>query len=215
MGRLVKLFLGGILLGGVLWLDRWLPEPRTVSSVHGIVSRVLVLSGISGSIVVGALMLVIGIPWLLERQHFPLTPAQPIAFSHQVHVQVAGADCTFCHRTAATGDSAGLPDLEQCMFCHLVVDQSLSTPSLTVAIQAVQASWVEQREIEWARLHHIPDHSRFPHSAHLQAGIPCAECHGEVERMLQVQQVRSLKMADCVACHQQTAAPLQCVTCHY
>jgi hypothetical protein len=45
--------------------------------------------------------------------------------------------------------------------------------------------------------------------------VPCATCHGDVGRMGQAVQIRSLKMGDCVACHQETAAPAQCGACHY
>ena len=97
------------------------------------------------------------------------------------------------------------------MFCHAVIDGGQRSSDIAKLRQA----WTEQRPIDWARVHLVPDHSRFPHEAHVQAGVPCATCHGDVGRMGQVVQVRSLKMDDCVACHQQSSAPAQCGTCHY
>ena len=134
---------------------------------------------------------------------------QPIAFDHQVHTQVAGLDCAFCHRTAASGPVAGLPDLQQCMGCHSVVGQGMPE------VDKVRAAWADQRPIEWLRAHRLPDDVRFTHEAHVQAGVACSTCHGDVGSMQQVAEVRSLKMNDCVACHQQTGAPTQCSTCHY
>jgi hypothetical protein len=147
-------------------------------------------------------------PYFLKGQ-LKQTPAQPISFSHQVHVQVAGLQCAFCHRTAADGVSAGYPDLQQCMFCHDVVGQGQPE------IEKVRQAWQQQTPVDWVRIHRMPDHVRFVHNAHVQAGIPCSTCHGDVAQMTQDVQVRSLKMNDCVACHQQMSAPTGCGTCHY
>jgi hypothetical protein len=43
----------------------------------------------------------------------------------------------------------------------------------------------------------------------------CAICHGDVASMPKVEQVRPLKMADCVNCHRDNEAPTDCTTCHY
>ena len=42
----------------------------------------------------------------------------------------------------------------------------------------------------------------------------CAICHGDVGSMLKVEQVRSLKMSDCVNCHRDNGGPTDCTTCH-
>jgi cytochrome c7-like protein/class III cytochrome C family protein len=156
----------------------------------------------------GVAFIAVGTPLLLASQPNP-APRQPIAFDHQIHTQVAGIECAFCHRSAAVGPAAGMPDVQQCMGCHAVVGQG------TPEIDKVRQAWVEQDAIEWVRAHRLPDHTRFTHAAHVQAGVPCATCHGDVSSMQQVSQVRSLKMNDCIACHQQASAPTECVTCHY
>jgi hypothetical protein len=160
---------------------------------------------------------VLGAPWLLARQHFPQVPRQPLSFDHRLHVEQVGLDCAFCHRTATRGDSAGVADVQQCMFCHLAVEPDAAQAGSRAAKSMAQLrdAWVDQQVIDWVRIHHVPDHSRFPHSAHVQAGLPCAACHGEVGQMQQVVQVRSLKMGDCVGCHQELSAPTQCGACHY
>lgn len=167
----------------------------------------------------GVFLITVAAPWVLARQHFPVDTPQPMVFNHQLHVETVGADCAFCHRTANVADSAGYPDVEQCMFCHVVVGDRQDVPAgfTTDAdgIQQVRQAWQEQRPINWLRVHHVPDHSRFPHAAHVTTDIPCATCHGDVGSMRQTRQVRSLKMADCVACHQEMAAPTMCGSCHY
>jgi hypothetical protein len=59
---------------------------------------------------VGAIFaIVVALPRYLDQQHFPATPPQPVAFSHQIHIEKAGLDCAYCHRTASTGVTAGYP----------------------------------------------------------------------------------------------------------
>lgn len=166
-----------------------------------VVVPALVLAG-------GVFLITFGAPLLLASQPNP-APRQPVAFDHQVHTQTAGIDCAFCHRAAASGPAAGLPDLEQCMGCHSVVGQGMPE------VDKVRAAWVAQRPIDWLRAHRLPDDVRFTHEAHVQAGVACSTCHGDVANMQQVSEMRSLKMNDCVACHQQQGAPTQCATCHY
>ena len=161
---------------------------------------------------VGAVFLIVVVaPHYLAVQHYPTAPEQPLYFDHRVHAEQARLDCEFCHRTAAQGVTAGYPDVQQCMACHVVVAGGERAGD----VEALRRAWVEQRASDWARIHRLPDHSRFPHDAHVQAGVPCAACHGAVEQMGQVLQVRSLKMGDCIDCHRETAATNQCAACHY
>ena len=220
--RRALLALGSLVLaiiGAWRWLTRRTARPGPADALPGAslpsLGRLLLVAlpalGLAGAV----FFVAVGAPWLLARQIYPLQPGQPIAFNHQLHVESAGLDCAFCHRTANVADSAGFPDVEQCMFCHTVVDQSPSAPRLSAEIEQLQGYWERQEPIDWARIHRLPDHSRFPHEAHVQAGLACATCHGEVAQMGQARQVRSLKMGDCVACHQETGAPAQCGACHY
>lgn len=155
--------------------------------------------------------IVVAAPAYLEIQHFPTVPDQPIYFDHELHVQQAGIECEFCHRTVNQGVTAGLPDVQQCMACHIVVGEG-QRPE---ALQRLRRTWVAQSPIDWHRVHLIPDHTRFQHAPHMQAGVACESCHGQVEEMSRVQQVRSLKMSDCVDCHRDARATDQCVACHY
>ena len=156
-------------------------------------------------------LIVVAVPRYLAVQHYPSTPPQPLYFDHRVHVEQARLDCAFCHRTAAQGVTAGYPDVQQCIACHVVVAGGERADE----IEQVRQAWTQQQAIDWERIHRLPDHSRFPHAAHVQAGVTCESCHGDVAQMGQVVQVRSLKMGDCVDCHRETAATDQCAACHY
>ncbi len=141
--------------------------------------------------------------------HVYAAPEEPIDFQHRIHVQVAGLDCTFCHRLANTAPNAGYPDVQQCMFCHVAVGQGNDE------IEKLREAWVSQTPIDWIRIHRMPDHVHFVHEAHLRAGFTCATCHGDVANMGQAQQVRPLNMGDCVNCHRENGAPTECATCHF
>src|SRR5688572_17361288 len=97
--------------------SRTLPIGSSLGRLMLVVVPTLTIAG-------GVFLVTLGAPWFLARQHFPSEPEQPIYFSHAVHVQEVGLDCAFCHRTADRADTASYPDVEQCMFCHLVVDEN-------------------------------------------------------------------------------------------
>ena len=150
-------------------------------------------------------------------------PTQPIAFPHTVHVQQAGLDCQFCHRTVSTDEVAGIPAVEQCMFCHdfARIDGSKSAnPAAVEEIAKLRVYYHGENQeppkpIDWVRVHRLPDHVQFIHQPHIQAGFTCSTCHGDVAAMEKVQQIRNLKMRDCVDCHRENNAPTDCTTCHY
>jgi Cytochrome c7 and related cytochrome c/Class III cytochrome C family len=147
-------------------------------------------------------------------------PKEPIHFDHSVHIQTAGLDCTFCHRTTAIGATAGYPEVQQCMFCHQAISQftvqatGLSQSEAQDSLDKIRAAWQQQQPVNWERVHRMPDHVRFLHEAHINAGFDCATCHGDVGHMGQVVQVRTLNMGDCINCHRANNAPTECATCH-
>ena len=158
----------------------------------------------------------IGFAMIVNRPLSP-SPAEPIVFDHSVHVQIAGLDCTFCHRTADRAYTAGLPDVQQCMFCHSVVAGVQQAPAQYADdIAKLRQAWQEQKPIDWIRNHRMPDHVHFVHAPHIQAGVQCATCHGDVgAKSGSLQQVRALNMGDCVSCHRENRALTECVACHY
>jgi hypothetical protein len=79
--------------------------------------------------------------------------------------------------------------------------------------------------IPWKRIHRVPDYAYFNHSVHVTRGIPCQQCHGDVQAMEVVSQVSSFTMASCLDCHRNAPqilgdipgikrAPENCNTCH-
>jgi hypothetical protein len=65
----------------------------------------------------------------------------------------------------------------------------------------VRASWATGVAIGWKRVYDVPDHVYFHHGVHVQAGVTCARCHGQVETMARVERVSELSMGWCLDCH--------------
>jgi len=126
-------------------------------------------------------------------------PEQPIPFSHKHHVKDDGIDCRYCHTGVETSHFAGLPPTETCMACH---SQIWNNATLT---QPIRDSWTSGKSIEWTRVHDLPDFVFFNHSIHINKGIGCSTCHGQVDEMPLMYKVNTLYMNWCVNCHRDPA----------
>lgn len=126
--------------------------------------------------------------------------AQPVAFSHALHNGQMGIDCRYCHSSVEVSNTANVPPTEVCMSCHSQI--RVGAPQLAV----VQRSWDENRPIEWNKVHDLADFVYFNHSAHLNKGIGCSECHGQMNRMEAVWKNKPLTMGWCLECHRNPAA---------
>jgi hypothetical protein len=138
-------------------------------------------------------------------------PEQPIAFNHQIMVQL-GIDCLFCHVDAIRSPAAGMPSLEKCMGCHKVV--ATTTP----VIQQVTGYWERQEPIPWVRVNQLPRFVYFSHRVHVVGGgFNCERCHGDVGHMTVDKPVVRMDMGWCLGCHEQQTNANQlrdCVVCH-
>ena len=131
-------------------------------------------------------------PWITDVR---VAPAQPIYFSHKHHVKDDGIDCRYCHTGVETSHFAGLPPTETCMTCH---SQIWNNASVT---QPIRDSWTSGQSIEWTRVHDLPDFVYFNHSIHINKGIGCSTCHGQIQNMPWVYKVNTLYMNWCINCH--------------
>lgn len=63
--------------------------------------------------------------------------------------------------------------------------------------------------IPWKRIHKVPDYVRnFPHHVHLNAGVSCFSCHGNIMEQPIVHQVEPMSMSWCLDCHANPAPNL-------
>ncbi|MFN3306141.1 MAG: cytochrome c3 family protein [Candidatus Kapaibacteriota bacterium] len=123
-----------------------------------------------------------------------LSMPQQISFSHKSHLKYK-ISCLFCHYKAETNSYANLPSTKDCMICHI----ALKTES--ELLRKVIISYDSLFTITYRKTHDLPDYVKFTHSIHINSGIDCATCHGFVEEMDSLYQVRNLTMGWCVDCH--------------
>jgi hypothetical protein len=145
----------------------------------------------------------------------PIAPApkQPILFSHKIHAGDFKIDCQYCHADARRSAYAGLPSIKRCMGCHQIV--ASKDAELQKEVEKLRAHWKEAKPVEWVRIHKLAGFVYFPHKRHVQTGLACQQCHGEVQTMTEIAQVAPLTMGWCVSCHAERKAPLDCVVCHH
>jgi len=138
-------------------------------------------------------------------------PDQPIPFDHSLHVGQNQIQCQYCHNQVEINKHSNIPALSTCMNCHLVV--KTDSPH----IQKLREAYDNGKSIPWVKVHMLPDHVKFNHSAHVGRGVNCQTCHGPVETMAKVYQHSDLSMGWCVNCHRQpeNKAPINCSTCHH
>ena len=55
--------------------------------------------------------------------------------------------------------------------------------------------------MRWIRVHKLPEYAYFTHNAHVAAGIGCVTCHGRIDEMEKVTQMKPLSMSWCLECH--------------
>ena len=120
---------------------------------------------------------------------------QPVQFSHKHHSGDDGIDCRYCHTSVETSASAGIPPTKTCMNCHTQI--WADSPYL----EPVRESWRTGKPIEWTRVHDLPDYAYFNHSIHVNKGVGCSTCHGNVNEMPLMYQASSLQMEWCLECH--------------
>lgn len=121
--------------------------------------------------------------------------SQPVPFSHAHHVAEAGIDCRYCHTSVEESSFAGIPPTQTCMNCHSQI--WAESPMLA----PVRESYRENTPLVWNRVYDIPDYAFFYHNIHVQRGVACATCHGQLAEMPLTWKTSSLYMEWCLECH--------------
>ena len=143
------------------------------------------------------LLTVTAVGWWTQPDRFArgYAPEQPIPYSHRLHAGTMKIPCQYCHTGTTRSRFAGVPAVETCMNCHRV------TKTDSPAIQKLTAIYNSGQPLEWERIHVLPDHVYFDHRPHVNGGIACQTCHGEVQTMDVVYQHMSMRMGNCLGCH--------------
>ncbi|MBC8167449.1 MAG: cytochrome c3 family protein [Bryobacteraceae bacterium] len=131
------------------------------------------------------------------------SPVQPVPYSHKLHAGELGMDCYYCHYTTFKSSYAAVPPTEVCMNCHVRVKPA--SPRL----EKVRQSYSTNQPVRWVQIHKLADYVQFNHQAHVTVGVSCVTCHGRVDQMVEVKQVKPLNMAWCLDCHRNPAANIR------
>ncbi|MEM9080964.1 MAG: cytochrome C [Verrucomicrobiota bacterium] len=134
-----------------------------------------------------------------EAQRVGYQPTQPIPYSHEIHVEQLGLDCRYCHSFVEHGSHANVPSANVCWNCHGPNKVKHDSPLLAPLREAIATG----EPIEWVRVHRTPDYVYFNHSAHVNRGVSCESCHGDVHQMKVVHHEESLTMGWCLECHRE------------
>lgn len=131
------------------------------------------------------------------------SPDQPIKFSHMVHAGQNKINCMYCHSGAEYSKTAGIPSMNVCLNCHMVVREG--SRSGQFEINKIFAAVENKQPVKWVKVYNLPDHVFFSHAQHVTVGkLKCQVCHGPVEQMNRITEVRQLSMGWCVNCHRDT-----------
>ena len=144
---------------------------------------------------------------------------QPFPFNHKLHAGTREIDCKYCHRGVEKGSSAGVPSVSDCWSCHQNLlgkgsagEEVIKRPN----VKRLLKDYVEQKkEINWYKVYDMPEHVKFPHRAHINAGLDCTACHGNLKEQEVVRMQQKPHMGWCIECHRQKNAPVDCSVCHY
>jgi len=161
-----------------------------------------------GGIIVIVVLIALGIGFVITQA----APAQPFPFPHNVHA-TNGIACLYCHPGANRNNYAGLPTRQKCVGCHSNI------PANTPALKDLQQYTRDHPEFVWVPVAYLPDFVHFNHQPHLNAGMACENCHGDVAKMGTAKPQNYIDMGYCLSCHKhqrpdQFTTLSDCSTCH-
>ncbi len=135
-------------------------------------------------------------------------PVQPVPYSHKTHLAL-GLRCQQCHTNPDPGAQMTFPASTTCMMCHNKIAKDRP------AIQKLTELANAPQPIPWVRVYQVTHGVNWTHRKHLQAGMQCVMCHGNVAQLDAMAQTTSVvAMASCISCHQAHNTSTACATCH-
>ncbi len=135
-------------------------------------------------------------------------PEQPIPFSHNVHSGVKQIQCQYCHPYVAYSNFPGIPPVEKCLHCHNYI--IARHPWILKEHQYFDT----ETSTPWVKVNYVAEHVLFNHQRHINKKVACQECHGEVQNLQRLPE-KIWRMGECVECHRERGANLDCwLACH-
>jgi len=81
------------------------------------------------------------------------------------------------------------------MNCHAVLFNNAAY------LEPIRESYRSDKSIQWVKVHRLADFVYFNHSIHVNKGVGCSSCHGQINQMPLVFQAHTLLMQWCLDCH--------------
>jgi len=122
-------------------------------------------------------------PWYTQVGY---QPTQPVPYSHRLHAGDLQINCRYCHARVDVSPVAGVPPTQVCMNCHRLAKKD------SPLLQPIRDSAASGFPVRWVRVHELADYAYFNHAAHVHAGVGCVSCHGRIDQMEVVHQVKPL-----------------------
>jgi len=138
---------------------------------------------------------------------------QPIAFNHNVHVREASLSCTDCHKDVNAHSYAGIPGKTACLECHDIDEEEGTHPEKDRLFRYADTD----DDIPWVRVAVTRPDVFFSHRRHVVAAdMDCLECHPGQPSLTQPPATVELvmTMTDCIKCHEEKGASIDCLACH-
>ncbi len=138
---------------------------------------------------------------------------QPIDYNHRLHVVEQELECTDCHEHARDNVRATIPRIAICADCHDPDSPNSDSPEEAKLLEYMR----QGQEVPWRKVYRVPDHVYFSHRRHTQlAQLECSTCHGEMEQREHAvdRPAVSLRMGDCIRCHERNDVNTDCTRCH-
>ena len=187
----------------------------TPAKFDGIINRVL-LGALCAAII---LTLTLGVSSLAKAQQLvdqevpdniavQPAPEQPVPYSHKTHLAL-GLTCEACHTNPEPGVLMGFPETDSCMACHNTI--ATDHPG----VQRLNEFSSTDQAIPWERVYQVLPGVTWAHKSHIDAGVQCESCHGDVSQLEVMSMTTSVtSMASCISCHENRGAETACATCH-
>jgi hypothetical protein len=138
--------------------------------------------------------------------------SMPLKFTHKKHLAKKIA-CDFCHDKAPTSRSSSddlIPAEDTCGTCH-PIDRDKPGPKCGFC----HVDFSTEKPV--ARVVMPKPFVRFDHATHVEKGVPCQHCHGDMNVDLATRD-QLPRMSLCLKCHDSGRgrfhAASRCATCH-
>ncbi|MBX3321569.1 MAG: cytochrome c3 family protein [Phycisphaeraceae bacterium] len=169
---------------------RWMNTLPTILGILGVGGAVATVGGVT----------YYATPSFWEVGYMPTQPGS--GFNHQLHAGKLGIDCLYCHTHVESSSHSNVPPVATCYGCH--AENRLRMPGgdeQEKKVAFIREAYAENKPIPWREIHILPDYVQFPHLVHIEAGVSCYSCHGQITAMPVVAQQHSLAMGWCLDCH--------------